>query len=123
MLAPGLTYTSTTTVAAPLLAMNMGSGDLPVLATPAMIALMENAAMMAVREHLPTGSTTVGGHIDCSHIRPTAIGNTITATATLAKVEGRKLTFHLKAQDEQGLIGQGEHLRFIVDADRFMQKL
>lgn len=116
-------HTSTLTVEEQHLAQNVGSGDLPVLATPMMMALMENAAMLAVAPQLPEGSTTVGGHITSSHLRPTPLGATITATAQLVKEEGRKLTFHIVAEDATGIIGEGEHLRFIVDKERFLAKL
>lgn len=123
MLEPGLTYTCTREVEESHLAINMGSGDLRVFATPSMMALMEEAAMRAVAPHLPEGSTTVGGQIASSHIKPTAHGCTVSATATLVSVEGRKLTFTISASDSEGLIGEGEHLRFIVDREKFMNKL
>lgn len=116
-------YTSTMTVEEKHLAMNMGSGDLPVLATPAMMALMENAAMKAVAPQLPEGSSTVGGFIQSSHLHPTPLGAKITATARLVKEEGRKLTFEVEAEDTNGIIGKGEHLRFIVDKEKFLAKL
>lgn len=123
MLEIGLSYTRTKAVEEHHLAVNMGSGDLRVLATPAMLALMEEAAMCAVAPHLPEGSTTVGGHIASSHLKPTAHGCNVSATATLVAVEGRKLTFAVKAYDEAGVIGEGEHLRFIVDREKFMSRL
>lgn len=123
MLEVGLTYTCTKTVEEHLLAVNMRSGDLRVFATPAMLALMEEAAMLAVAPHLPEGSTTVGGHIASSHLKPTAHGRSVSATATLTAVEGRKLRFTVVARDEEGLIGEGEHLRFIVDKGKFMERL
>ena len=123
MLEAGLTYTCTKTVEEHLLAVNMRSGDLRVFATPAMLALMEEAAMLAVTPHLPEGSTTVGGHIASSHLKPTAHGRSVSATATLTAVEGRKLRFTVVARDEEGLIGEGEHLRFIVDKAKFMERL
>lgn len=123
MLEIGLSYTRTKAVEEHHLAVNMGSGDLRVLATPAMLALMEEAAMCAVSPHLPEGSTTVGGHIASSHLKPTAHGCNVSATATLVAVEGRKLTFAVKAYDEAGVIGEGEHLRFIVDREKFMSRL
>ena len=101
----------------------MGSGDLRVLATPSMMALMEEAAMLAVAPHLPEGSTTVGGHIASSHVKPTAHGRQVSATATLIDVDGRKLKFTVKAFDEEGVIGEGEHTRFIVDRAKFMARL
>lgn len=100
-----------------------GSGDLHVLATPQMVALMENAAMNAAKDLLPEGCTTVGAMISTSHLRPTAIGKTISATATLRNAEGRKLTFDVTASDDKGLIGEGKHVRYIVDTQKFLEKL
>lgn len=119
----GLTYTSRLTVTDDKTAIALGSGDMPVLATPAMLALMENAAMLAVAPHLPEGSTTVGGQIESSHLRPTPIGGEVTATATLERVDGRKLFFHVEAHQGEVLLGEGSHLRFIVDREKFMSKL
>lgn len=116
-------HTSQLIVEGKHLALSVGSGDLPVLATPMMMALMENAAMLAVASQLPEGCTTVGGHISSSHLHPTPLGATVTATATLVKEEGRKLTFHIVAEDKDGIIGEGEHLRFIVDKEKFMSKI
>ncbi len=123
MLTIGQTYTCTRSVEEHHLAAHVGSGDLRVLATPSMIALMEEAAMRCVAPHLGEGQTTVGGYIAASHLKPTAHGRTITATATLTAVEGRKLQFTVTASDEDGLIGEGEHTRFIVDREKFMAKL
>ena len=119
----GLTHTSTLTVEERHLAARIGSGDLEVLATPVMMSLMENAAMEAVKDALDEGATTVGGFISASHLKPTALGRTITATAVLESVEGRKLTFKVTAQDGDGLIGEGTHIRFVVDRRKFMSKL
>ncbi|MDO4497368.1 MAG: thioesterase family protein [Bacteroidales bacterium] len=119
----GLKHTSTLKVEEKHLAMNVGSGDLPVLATPMMMALMENAAMLAVAPSLEAGQTTVGGHIASSHEAPTALGQTVEATAELTKVEGRKLYFNISCKQDDRIIGQGEHLRFIVDREKFMSKL
>ncbi|MBO7378274.1 MAG: thioesterase family protein [Bacteroidales bacterium] len=119
----GKKYTSTLVVEEKHLACQVGSGDLRVLATPMMMALMENAAMRCVADELDAGSTTVGGQISSSHLKPTGLGHTVTATAELIAVEGRKLKFRISASDEEGLIGEGEHLRFVVGRDRFMQKV
>lgn len=116
-------YTSTMIVEEKHLACNVGSGDLPVLATPMMMALMENAAMLCVADELENGSSTVGGQISSSHIKPTGLGKTVTATAELISAEGRKLKFKVSASDEGGLIGEGEHLRFIIDKEKFMSKV
>lgn len=123
MLETGLTHTSSLTVTEALTAKAMGSGDMPVLATPAMMALMENAAMLAVAPELPEGSTTVGGHIESSHLKPTPLGVEVKAEATLTKVDGRKLYFTVKAMQGDAVIGKGTHLRFIVDREKFMSKL
>ena len=88
-----------------------------------MTALMENAAMLAVAAELPEGSTTVGGSINVNHLRPTAVGAEVSATATLEKVDGRKLYFNVIAMQGEAVIGEGTHLRFIVDRERFMAKL
>lgn len=119
----GLTYTSTLTVEEKHLACNVGSGDLRVLATPMMMALMENAAMLAVSSELEDGQSTVGGFISSSHLKPTGLGHTVTATAELIEVNGRKLKFKVTASDENGVIGEGEHLRFIIDVEKFMSKV
>ena len=118
-----MTYTSTITVAEQHLACTVGSGDLPVLATPMMVALMENAAMLCVQPDLAEGESTVGSMVNVSHIKPTALGKKVSATATLLSREGRKLTFHVEAHDEQGLIGEGEHVRYIINKEKFMSKL
>lgn len=123
MVEKGLTATSQTVVSKELTALVMGSGDMEVFATPAMVALMENAAMKAVAEALPAGSTTVGSEMNCSHIKPSKVGATVTATAVLTEVEGRKLTFTVGAKDNDGIIGEGVHIRFIVDRERFLAKL
>ena len=123
MLKEGLTHTSRMTVTEAVTAVTMGSGDMPVLATPAMMALMENAAMLAVAPHLPDGCTTVGGHIASSHLKPTRQGDTVTATATVVKVDGKKIEFKIVAHCGDVLLGEGTHLRFIVNKEKFMSKL
>ena len=123
MLEIGMTFTSSTVVSQANCAATMGSGDLEVFATPAMVALMENAAMNAVASALPQGSTTVGAEMNTTHIKPSAIGATVQATATLTAVDGRKLVFAVEARDEVCTIGKGTHVRFIVDKERFLAKL
>ena len=122
MLKEGLTYTSNVKVTPENCASAVGSGGLNVFATPSMVALMENAAMNAVAPYLPEGSTTVGAEINTTHIKPSALGAEIKATATLTSVEGRKLLFDVEASDANGVIGKGTHVRFIVDIERFMAK-
>lgn len=123
MIETGLTHTSSMTVGESDTAIIMGSGDMPVLATPRMTALMENAAMSAVAGELAEGCTTVGGHLDVSHVKPTPVGADVEATAVLEKVEGRKLSFHVTATQNGEVIGEGTHLRFIVDRERFLSKI
>ena len=123
MLEIGLTFESTTTVSASNTAATLGSGDMDVFATPAMVALMENAAMKAVAAALPEGSATVGTQMNTSHIKASSLGAAITASAVLTEVEGRKLTFAVKAWDDKGVIGEGVHTRFVVDRERFLSKL
>ena len=119
----GLTYTSTLVVTHAHVASAMGSGDLHVFATPAMVALMENAAMNAVAGHLPEGATTVGAMMNTSHIKPSPVDDEVKATAVLTEVEGRKLTFSIVAEDSKGIIGEAVHVRYIVDRERFLNKL
>ena len=123
MIEAGLRHTSELTVTEAVTAIQVGSGDMPVLATPMMMALMENAAMLAVREYLPEGCTTVGGHIESSHLRPSRIGDVVTAVAEVTKVEGKKISFKVAAYCGENLLGEGTHLRFIVDRKRFLEKL
>lgn len=123
MIQEGLTHTSQLTVTDAVTAIAMGSGDMPVLATPAMMALMENAAMLAVAQHLPEGCTTVGGHIASSHLKPSKLGDTVTATATVTHFEGKKIEFKVEARCGDVLLGEGTHLRFVVDRDKFLSRL
>ncbi len=119
----GLSSQSSVTVSAGNTAAAMGSGDLDVFATPAMVALMENAAMKAVADALPEGSTTVGAEMNVTHIKPSGLGAEIVATAVLTGVEERKLTFNVGARDAEGMIGEGIHIRYAVDRRRFMEKV
>jgi predicted thioesterase len=96
---------------------------LQVFATPAMVALMENAAMRAVAPQLGEGDTTVGALMNTTHIKPSALGDTVRATATLQAVEGRKLTFTVQAEDSKGVIGEGTHVRYVVNREKFMAKV
>ena len=122
MIKVGLTYRSMMTVAPQTTAEYIGSGDMAVLATPAMAALMENAAMMAVAAELPEGSTTVGTRLELSHVKASAVGAEVTAEAVLTAFEGRRLTFRIEAREGDTLVGECTHERFIVDRERFMAK-
>ncbi|WP_130871015.1 thioesterase family protein [Intestinimonas massiliensis (ex Afouda et al. 2020)] len=100
----------------------VGSGLVPVFATPYMIALMENAAVNAVQAQLEEGQGTVGTKLDVTHDAATPIGLKVWAEAELTNLEGKKLTFAVKAFDETGPIGGGTHERFIITVDRFLAK-
>ena len=123
MIEIGLKHTSELTVTDAVTDIAIGSGDMPVLATPMMMALMENAAMLAVKDKLPEGSTTVGGHIESSHLKPSKVGDKVSATAEVTKVDGKKIEFKVAAYSGDTLLGEGTHLRFIVDRERFLSKL
>ena len=123
MIEIGQKYVSELAVTDAVTAIALGSGDMPVLATPAMMALMENAAMMAVRDALPEGCTTVGGHIESSHLKPTKVGEKVEAVAEVVKVDGKKIFFKVAAYCGDALLGEGTHLRFVVDREKFMGRL
>lgn len=122
-LTTGLIGTATTTVTTANIAATMKSGSLAVFATPAMCALMEEAACAAVNPHLEADSGTVGISLNITHDRATAMNDIVTATATLIAVEGRKLVFKVQAEDSKGSIGKGSHERFIINNEKFMAKV
>jgi fluoroacetyl-CoA thioesterase len=121
-LAPGLEARLERQVVPEHLASRWGSGGVDVLATPQMIGWMEQAAVQAVDPLLPEGLCTVGAHLDVRHLAATRPGGTVTATARLVELEGRRLTFEVSADDEAGPIGQGTHTRYIVRLDEFMAR-
>ena len=123
MLEKGLKHQSVMVVNEGNTAEFIGSGDMAVLATPAMVALMENAAMMAVALHLGEGETTVGSMISTSHLKPSKVGRSISAIAELTEVEGRKLVFKISSYDGETLIGEGDHIRYVVNREKFLAKL
>lgn len=100
----------------------MKSGTLQVYATPAMIALMEQAAYKSVQDELEEGQGTVGTRMEVSHISATPLGQTVTAKSVLSAIDRRKLTFQVEAYDGEGKIGEGVHERFIVDQESFQKK-
>ncbi|WP_456156475.1 thioesterase family protein [Veillonella sp.] len=123
MVSAGQTAIATVTVTESNIAKTMKSGSLEVFATPAMCALMEEAAQAAVQPHLEEGEGTVGISLSISHDAPSPIGSTITATATVTAVEGRKITFAIEASDGVGIIGKGTHERFVINNEKFMTKV
>ena len=100
-----------------------GSGDVPVLGTPSLVALLETAAVNAVVGHLGPGETTVGTWLDVSHLAATPVGVEVSAEAELVAIEGRKLTFTVVAHDPRNRIGECRHHRMIVSRDRFLAKV
>lgn len=117
---PGLTAETEATVSEDNTAERLGSGSVPVFGTPALVGLMEGAAIKALEGHLPPGTTSVGGRIDVRHLSPTPMGMRVRARAELVEVEGRRLVFHIEAWDEKEKIGEARHERFIVDRERFL---
>lgn len=104
-------------------AVNMKSGTLQVYSTPALIALMEYTAWKGVDGSLEAGQTTVGALINAEHIKGTMIGKRVKCVSTLKSVEGKKLTFEIEAYDETTQIGKAVHVRYIVDAQKFIDKI
>jgi len=118
-LTPGLSAEIEITVNEADTAARWGSGLAPVFSTPALVGLMESAAVRALEGRLPEKQTTVGGRIDVHHLAPTPVGMRVWARAELVEVKERQLTFHISARDELEVIGQAVHQRFLVDAARF----
>lgn len=100
-----------------------GSGDVDVLATPALVALCERAAVEAVAPELENGQTTVGAHVALDHLAPTRLGESVVVRASLKSVEGRRLTFSVEASDPRGTVGRGTHVRVLVDRGRFLDRV
>jgi predicted thioesterase len=107
------------TVTAEVTARSLGSGDVDVLGTPALIALCEAAAVAAVADQLAPGTTTVGTAIEFRHLRPSQIGDDVTASATLAEIDGRRLRFEVVARSGDTELGSGSVLRAVVDRSAF----
>lgn len=118
----GLTATISITVKEADTATALGSGEVPVLGTPRVIALAEEASVKAVAGELDDDCTSVGASVQLNHLAPTPIGMKVEAEATLAKIEGRRLTFVVRVTDERGLVAAGKITRAVVRRDRFLQK-
>jgi len=104
-------------------ASNCGSGLLPVFATPALVAFLEQAAHTSIEHLLPEGLTTVGAEINVKHLKATPLGMQVRCHSKLVESDGRRLVFNIEAYDEVAKIGEAVHIRYIVDSRRFMDKL
>ena len=120
----GGVFAGTLGVAALILALMdaLGSGSLAVFATPAMIALMEKTARLSVAPFLEDGQSTVGTLVNVKHLSASPVGMKITCRTELKEIDRRRLVFHVECSDEAGIIGEGEHERFIIDEAKFMAK-
>jgi fluoroacetyl-CoA thioesterase len=96
------------------------TGSVPVLATPRLVALCEEASCLAIEGHLPPGGTSVAKRVQFDHLVPVGVGGRIWAEATLDRIEGRRLVFTLSASEEAGLVGAGKLVRVIVDRATFL---
>jgi predicted thioesterase len=119
---PGLAASVTLLVEERDTAEALGSGDVPVLGTPRVVALAEQASVEAVVDELPEGATTVGYAVQLSHLAPTPVGIKVTAEATLETVEGRRLTFRVTVSDPRGLVAAGRITRVVVERTRFIER-
>lgn len=120
---PGLTGERTITVTQEMTAKHLGSGSIAVYATPAMIALMEYAAVAALDPLLPEGQASVGVEIAVKHLAATPLGHQVKARAEVTGVDERRVLFRVQAWDEQELIGEGTHTRVVIDMARFMRRV
>jgi predicted thioesterase len=119
MIQPGLEETVQETVTPEMTASGLGSGDVTVLGTPAVLALVERVAVAAVAGSLEPGSTTVGARVELDHLAPTPVGALVSASARLDTVEGRRLTFSFEVSDPGGPVARGTHLRVLVGREAF----
>ena len=120
--APGLTARVELTVTDADTAQSLGSGDVPVLGTPRVLALAEAATVVATSRQMPGGVTTVGVRAEVEHRAPTPVGRRVTATATLAKVDGRKLLFEVEVRDGDAVVAEVRVERMLLDRQRFIAR-
>jgi predicted thioesterase len=121
MLQPGLEATIEETVTDAMTAESIGSGDVPVLGTPAVLALAERAACAAIAEGLDAGDTSVGSSVELEHLAPTPVGGRVTARSKLIAADGRKLSFEFTVFDDAGEVARGRHHRFVVNREKFVR--
>jgi fluoroacetyl-CoA thioesterase len=122
-LQPGLVGEASITVTDTMTAAALGSGNVDAFSTPALIALLEAAAIDALKGRLPDGQTSVGTMLNVRHLAATPVGMAVTARATLKEIDGRRLVFDVEAWDAVERIGEGTHERFIVTRTRFEERV
>ena len=122
-LEPGMANTLTVVVDESMTADRFGNRGVQVLATPMLVSYFELAAHQLAMRALDPGQGTVGFHVDIRHLAATPIGLRVTFRATLTEVDGRRLVFRVEADDEQERVGEGTHVRFVVDMERFMGRI
>jgi fluoroacetyl-CoA thioesterase len=103
-------------------AMALRSGEVPVLGTPRVVALAEEAAVAVLAGHLSLNETSVGTRVELAHLAPVLVGSKVRAVATLEKAEGRRLIFNVAVNDDAGLVAAGKITRIVVDTDQFMER-
>jgi predicted thioesterase len=123
MIEPGSTASVSHTTDNRSTAIALGSGDLPVLATPKLVALVEEAAVAAIAGLVSDGDTTVGSHIEVDHLAPTPIGSTVVATATVVAVDGRRVDYEATVTEGANLVARATHVRYIVNRQTFMDSI
>ena len=123
MLKEGMSLTLEKIVSENETAAKIASGALNVFATPILIAFMENASFELVQKELPTGETTVGTSVNIKHLKANLIGDKIKCVSVLEKIDGKKLEFSVKVYHGDNLVGEGTHGRFIVNEEKFLNKL
>ena len=123
ILCPGMEYEEIFTIREEHLAPHVGSGAVRVLATPWMIAFMERVSHLLVKQHLPDGYSSVGVSVNVQHLAPTPLGCAVRVSSELAEVEGKQLSFNIKAWDEHELIGSGQHRRVVIEEKRFLRRV
>jgi predicted thioesterase len=121
-LEPGLVGSASLVVAEEDTAAALGSGDVPVLATPRVVLLSERTTVAAVHSHVREGETTVGYRVQLDHLAPVPIGDKVQAEAVLESVEGRRLTFRVSVKHRDGLVAAGRITRVVVERSRFLGK-
>lgn len=119
---PGLSAEVELIVAETDTALALRSGSVPVLATPRVVALCEEATVKALENELDPGETSVGMQVQLDHLAPTAVGHRVAAEATVEKISGRRIVFTVSVNDERGLVAVGRVTRVVVDAERFVDR-